>query len=120
MTPRTLPVLVTTDSLVCEPIGRGSVISDDEAAALAVRLKAIADPTRLKIVTFLMNEPGREACTCELAPMVGLTDATVNHHLKTLAAAGIVSKERRGMNVHYRVSPDALHAIARALNAGCC
>ena len=117
---QTLPAPTLVDPLACAPIGRGSVLTDAEAMALSLRLKAIAEPTRLKIVTFLIHEPDHEACTCELAPMVGLTDATVNHHLKVLAAAGIVSKERRGMNVHYRVSPESMHAIARALNAGCC
>ncbi|PKQ25564.1 MAG: transcriptional regulator [Actinobacteria bacterium HGW-Actinobacteria-4] len=101
--------------LVCEPLGKGAVISDREARDLALHLKALGEPTRLKIVTYLLSEPGHEACICDLAPMVGLTDATVNHHLKTLAAAGIVTKQRRGMNVHYAVVPDAIRAIARVL-----
>jgi len=118
--PRTLPLLTSSEPLVCVPLGKAAVLTDDEANALAVRLKALADPTRLKIVTFLLHEPDNEACTCELAPMLGLADATVNHHLKTLAGAGLVTKERRGMNVHYRVAPESIHALARALNAGCC
>lgn len=118
--PRTLPILTTTEPLVCVPIGMGAPLTDEEATEFAVRLKAIADPTRLKIVTHLLCAPDNEACICELAPGLGLSDATVNHHFKTLQAAGIVSKERRGMNVHYRIDPESIHAIARALNAGCC
>ncbi len=115
-----MPLLANTAPLACAPLGSGTALSDRDAIELAARLKALADPTRLKIVTFLMTATDYEACTCELAPLVGLTEATVSHHLKTLAAAGIVTKERRGMNVHYRVSPKSIHAIARVLNAGCC
>src|SRR5690554_2435562 len=95
----------TAQAAPCVPLGTGPVLSAAEATALSTRLKAIADPTRLTIVTFLMNAPDHEACTCELAPMVGLSEATVSHHLKTLARAGIVSKQRRGMNVYYRIHP---------------
>lgn len=109
-----------TNPLVCTPLARGSVLSDAEAADLSARLKAIADPTRLKLVTYLLNAPDHHACICDLAPMVGLTDATVNHHLTTLAAAGIVTKERRGMNVYYSVTASALHDLARVLSPGCC
>jgi len=118
--PKTLPLLQDSAPICCAPIGDAATLSTDDANALAVRLKALADPVRLQLVTYLLNQPQKEACTCDLAPLVGLSDPTVNHHLKTLAAAGIVSKERRGMNVHYKVDPESIHAIARALNAGCC
>lgn len=118
--PRTLPLLTTTEPLVCVPLSMATTLTDEEATEFAVRLKAIADPTRLKIVTHLLSAPGNEACICELTPVLSLSDATVNHHFKTLVAAGIVSKERRGMNVHYRIDPESIHAIARALYAGCC
>jgi len=118
--PRTLPLLASPAPLVCVPLGMDSALSDHDATEFAVRLKAIADPTRLKLVTYLLSAPDNEACICELSPRVGLSDATVNHHLTTMANAGIVTKERRGMKVHYRIDPESIHAIARALNVGCC
>jgi DNA-binding transcriptional ArsR family regulator len=88
----------------------------DDAVNLAVRLKAMADPARLRLIAYLLNQPNLEACTCELAPAVELSEPTVSHHLKTLEKAGLVSKERRGMNVHYAVEPEAIHALAAALH----
>lgn len=92
----------------------------EDAVALAVRLKALADPVRLQLIAYMLDQPDQEACTCDLAPLVGLSDPTVSHHLKTLESAGLVSKERRGMSVYYQVVPEAIHAIARALHIACC
>ena len=114
--PKTLPVLTDASPLCCTPLGSTDPLSESDAMALAVRLKALADPVRLRLVAFMLDQPGQEACTCDLAPYVGLTDPTVSHHLKRLEAAGILTKERRGMNVYYRVIPEAIHAIARVLN----
>ena len=99
----------------CAPTS-GAVLSVDAAEELALRLKAVADPTRLRLLAHILEQPTQEACTCNLAPLVGLTDATVSHHLKKLEAAGLVTKERRGMSVYYRVIPDAISAIADALH----
>jgi ArsR family transcriptional regulator len=87
---------------------------------LAVRLKALADPARLQLLAYILDQPGQEACTCNLAPIVNLSEPTVSHHLKKLEGSGLLTKERRGMNVYYRVVPEAIHAIARALHVNCC
>ncbi len=118
--PAPLPLISTTAPICCEPIGSSAALSRDEAEQLALRLKALADPTRLQLLTSLLTAPDGTACTCDLAPAVDLTEGTVSHHLKRLERAGLVSKERRGLNVHYRAESEAIHAIARALNAGCC
>ena len=118
--PKSLPLLVDASPLCCTPLGSSDPLSDADALDLALRLKALADPVRLRLVALLLDQPSAEACTCDLAPAVGLSDPTVSHHLKRLEAAGIVAKERRGMNVFYRVVPEALHAIARVLNVARC
>lgn len=87
----------------------------DDADRFAARLKALADPVRLRLIGRLLSEPARELCTCELAPLVGLGEPTVSHHLKRLAEAGLVVKERRGINVYYRALPDAIDAIGMQL-----
>jgi DNA-binding transcriptional ArsR family regulator len=118
--PKPLPVLEDASPICCTPLGSATPITADEAVGLAIRLKALADPVRLRILGYMLDQPDQEACTSDLAPYVGLTDPTVSHHLKTLEAAGLLTKERRGMSVHYRVVPEALHAIARALHIACC
>jgi ArsR family transcriptional regulator, arsenate/arsenite/antimonite-responsive transcriptional repressor len=85
---------------------------------LATRLKALADPVRLRLVGSLMTEPSRELCTCDLAPLVGLSEPTVSHHLKRLADAGLVVKERRGVNVYYRAVPEAIDELGRIVSEG--
>ena len=87
----------------------------DDAARLAGRLKALADPARLRLIAYMLSRPNHEACTCDLAPAVGLSEPTVSHHLKTLEKAGLVSKERRGMNVHYSVESAAIRALGVAI-----
>ena len=114
--PKPLPTLLDVSPIKVTPLGTESSLSEDDAIALAVRLKALADPTRLRLLVFILDQPDQEACTCDLAPYVGLSEPTVSHHLKKLEGAGLVEKERRGMSVHYRVIPEAVHAIARALH----
>lgn len=118
--PMPLPQLTDNSPICCAPLGAKASMSSDDAVALAIRLKALADPTRLRLVNYMLDQPELEACTCELAPLVGLSEPTVSHHLKKLESAGLLTKERRGMSVYYRVVPDAIHAIAKALHIACC
>lgn len=119
--PKPLPRLQDPAPICCPPLGStGDRLSLDDAIALAVRLKALADPARLQLVDHLLAQPDHEACTCDLAPVIGLSEPTTSHHLKQLLSAGLVTKRRAGMNVYYRLTPQAVNAIARALDVGCC
>lgn len=115
---RSLAVIDDTSPVCCEPLREDDAMDVADAEAVAARLKALGDPVRLRLVSLLLASPEREACTCDLAPGVGLSEPTVSHHLKQLLHAGLVSKERRGMNVYYRARPDALRALARVLDVG--
>jgi ArsR family transcriptional regulator len=118
--PKALPLLEDLAPICCLPLGESSALSAADALALALRLKALADPIRLQLLVHMLSQPNQEACTCELAPVVGLSEPTVSHHLKKLEGAGLVIKERRGMSVHYQVVPEAIHAIASTLHLKCC
>lgn len=61
-------------------------------------LKALAHPSRLFMVDVLSHG---ERCVCELTEMVGSDMSTVSKHLSVLKSAGIVSDEKRGMQVFY-------------------
>lgn len=114
--PRLLPLLdpVLTASDCCTPIAEAP-LSTVEAAELAVRLKALADPSRLRLLSLLLASEGQEACTCDLTEPLRLSQPTVSHHFKVLAAAGLVVGDRRGSWTYYRVVPEALAGIARVL-----
>jgi ArsR family transcriptional regulator len=116
--PKTLPLLDDLSPICCGPLGNSATVDLDDAIALAVRLKALADPVRLQLLAYLLAQPNQEACTCDLAPIVKLSEPTVSHHLKKLQASGLLTKERHGMSVQYRVVPEAIHSIARTLDTG--
>lgn len=117
--PKALPVLDTTSPVCCAPLASGAVSAGD-ALEIALRLKALADPVRVQLVSMLLAQAETGVCTCELAPSVGLSEATVSHHLKQLRDAGLVEGTRRGTNVYYRTRLDALGALCRVIDPSCC
>jgi ArsR family transcriptional regulator len=98
----------------CSPLLAGP-LSQEEAEQLAVALKAIADPARLRLISQLAASPGAEACVCDLTAPLGLTQPTVSHHLKVLHDAGLLDRQRRGSWVYYRLLSDRLDALYRLL-----
>ena len=91
-------------------------LSVEQASDLAVRLKALADPTRLRLLSLMLADPALEACTCDLTELLGLSQPTVTHHLRKLAAAGLIVPDRRiGNFTYYRVVTDALAGLVAVL-----
>lgn len=117
--PKTLPVVDMNSPICCSPVSAG-VVSDEAALEIALRLKALADPVRIKLMSMLLAADGGEACTCDLAAGVGLRESTVSHHLGQLKKAGMVASARRGMNVFYCARPDCLDALRLVLDPHCC
>lgn len=117
--PKPLPVLDTTAPVCCAPLARGALGADD-ALQVALRLKALADPVRVRLMSLLLAQSEDGACTCDLAPAVGVSEATVSHHLKQLREAGLVSGTRVGTNVFYRPHTASLGALCRVLDPDCC
>ena len=117
--PKALPLLDTTAPVCCAPLAAGP-IADADALEIALRLKALADPVRVKLMSMLLAQSESGVCTCDLAPAVRLSEATVSHHLKQLRDAGLVEGTRRGTNVFYRPRPDALGALCRVIDPACC
>ena len=82
-------------------------------------LAALADPTRLAIVRQLAQEV--ETCACDFTSCCDVGQPTVSHHLRVLREAGIVTSERRGQWIWYRLAPETaerLGAVARTLVPG--
>ncbi len=98
----------------CPPVLHGS-LSREEAEELAAVLKALADPARLLLLSFIAARPGGEACVCHLIGPSGLSQPTVSHHLKVLHQAGLLEREKRGAWVYYRVVRERLEGIRAAL-----
>jgi len=117
--PKSLPVVDTTAPVCCAPVAAGPM-SDADALHIALRLKALADPVRVKIVSYLFSSSAGEEISGELAAVLDLSESTVSHHLTQLRKAGLVVSDRRGMNVFHRVRPEALQALCTALDPNCC
>jgi ArsR family transcriptional regulator len=71
---------------------------DASAPEILSLFKALADPSRLKIVRALMH---RELCVCELTQFLELAYSTVSEHLRILAHAGLVEGKKSGTWVNY-------------------
>ncbi|MFI1505597.1 ArsR/SmtB family transcription factor [Streptomyces sp. NPDC020597] len=87
-----------------------------EAEAAARMFKALGDPVRLRLFSAVASHEGGEACVCDISD-VGVSQPTVSHHLKKLREAGLLTSERRGTWVYYRVEPSVLAAMGRLLTA---
>ena len=77
-------------------------------------LKAIADETRMKIVTLLLQH---NYCVRALARKLEISEAAVSQHLKVLREAGLLIGEKKGYFMHYDVNRDMLHELAREIDA---
>ena len=98
----------------CSPLV-GRVMTVPEAESLAAVLKAVAEPTRLRLVSLVAAHANAEACVCDLTEPVGLSQPTVSHHLKILVDAGVLEREQRGKWAYYRLVPETLTSISQLL-----
>jgi ArsR family transcriptional regulator len=98
----------------CAPVA-GPALSDSEAGELERLFSVLADRQRIKILNLLASADEDSVCVCELVPALGLKQPTVSYHLKQLAQAGLVERERRGTFAYYRLVPGALERIGAVL-----
>jgi ArsR family transcriptional regulator, arsenate/arsenite/antimonite-responsive transcriptional repressor len=99
----------------CPPLSGDGRLDRDQAERLSRTLKAIADPARLQVLSFLRSRPNGEACACDLVEPLGLAQPTVSHHLKVLYETGVLEREKRATWVYYRLPDDRLPSIRQAL-----
>ena len=98
----------------CSPLAR-EPLSPDQAVVLSKVFKALGDPVRLRLASLIASHEGGEACVCDLTDAFELSGPTISHHLKVLREAGLITGERRGTWVYYRIQPDALRRLSAVL-----
>ena len=98
----------------CSPLAR-EPLSADQSIELARLFKAMGDPVRLRLMSLIASHEGGEACVCDLTDVFDLSGPTISHHLKVLREAGLITGERRGTWVYYRILPDALRQLSAVL-----
>ncbi|KQZ83126.1 ArsR family transcriptional regulator [Microbacterium sp. Root166] len=100
----------------CAPLVR-EPLTAAEADQLATTMKALADPTRLRLLSIVAASENSEACVCDLIEPVGLSQPTVSHHLKILTTAGFLTRTKRGTWAYFALVPGALDRVSQLLVA---
>ena len=98
----------------CAPITR-EPITPENAGSLAKSLRALANPTRLRLISMVAAHEGGEACVCDLTEPLGLSQPTVSHHLRVLTEAGFLDRTKRGTWAYYTLIPGSLDGVASLL-----
>ncbi|MEM7346510.1 MAG: metalloregulator ArsR/SmtB family transcription factor [Chloroflexota bacterium] len=117
LTPLITLLNTTSNQALCafgaRPANASLVPGEMVPDALFLALKALADPTRLRILRYLMAEP---LTPTELADRLRLRAPTVVHHLRTLRLAGLVHLTlESGKRVNYAARPEAVDTMVTAL-----
>jgi ArsR family transcriptional regulator len=113
MATRSKPALLEP-AVCCAPVTT-TALEEEQADVLAHSFAALADPIRLRLLSFIASSDQDEVCACELVTPSGRSQPTVSHHMKILVNAGLVAREKRGLWVWYRVVPERLEALRAAL-----
>ncbi len=91
---------------------------------LVEALKAVADPTRLKILRILKQKGlcsiGKEdgMCACDIEEHIKLSQPTISHHMSILMKAGLVRAEKQGLWMWYRRNEKSLKELGQAISGG--
>jgi ArsR family transcriptional regulator len=105
-------VIELDSGMCCAPL-LAAPLGDDEATELARVFAALGDPVRLRLLS-LVAAAG-EVCSCDLEEPLGKSQPTISHHTKALADAGLLTGEKRGRWMMWRVAPGRLEALRAAL-----
>jgi ArsR family transcriptional regulator, arsenate/arsenite/antimonite-responsive transcriptional repressor len=113
-----MAVMTTRRSAAVDPIAccgsvRRDVLAEDDAELLARSFAALADPVRLRLLSAVAARD--EVCAYDLVDTSGRSQPTVSHHMKVLVDAGLVTREKRGLWVWYRIVPSRLDALRTVL-----
>lgn len=83
-----------------------SLALDTQAAEeIAQVMKALSDPLRVQMLSYMSVDPRGESCACDFLELTDVSQPTVSHHLRVLRESGLVVSERRGTWVWYRLTP---------------
>jgi ArsR family transcriptional regulator, arsenate/arsenite/antimonite-responsive transcriptional repressor len=109
-----LPVLEPDAGVCCPPLAC-EPLSPAGAEEMAALFKAVADPVRLRLLSLIACHPGGESCVCDLTGEFDVTAPSISYHLKIMREAGLISSERRGTWVYYRVMPEVMARMSAVL-----
>ena len=107
----------STDSIdtaaCCTPLSVAP-LAEADAVELARIYAALADTVRLRLLS--MIAAAGEICSCDLTEPLSKGQPTVSHHTKILADAGLISGDKRGRWVYWRVDPTHAEFVQQILS----
>lgn len=102
----------------CCPPPVAPPLSAAAAVQHAAALKALADPSRLRILSLIAAQPAHAPlCVCEIEEGFDLTQGTISHHLRVLREAGLVTATKRGQWHYYTLAPEGLAPLKALLGS---
>lgn len=75
-------------------------LTEAQTTALTDRLKAVGDPTRLRMLDLLVQQDA-PVCVCDITPQFPQNQPTISHHLRLLRLARLIETEKRGIWSYY-------------------
>jgi ArsR family transcriptional regulator len=96
----------------CSPLV-DEAMSEVEAHDMARIFGALSDPARLRMLSMIASED--EVCSCALEEPLGKSQPTISHHTRVLSEAGLITGEKRGRWIWWRVVPERLQEVGRVL-----
>lgn len=122
------PTVTSED--VCCPGADCDLLPRGQAEDLALVFKALADPTRVRLLQYLAESQSGTACACHLPTALQISQPTLSFHMRKLHEAGLVDRDKRGRWVHWTVRPASLEQVrgflglparlSAAATSGCC
>jgi ArsR family transcriptional regulator, arsenate/arsenite/antimonite-responsive transcriptional repressor len=106
---------VLAEDDLCRASVMEAPLPEGEALELARVLGALADPVRLRLLSLVASQ--EEICSCDLEIPLDKSQPTISHHTKVLVDAGLLVGERRGRWMWWRVDPNRLASVRKALGA---
>ncbi|GEK86594.1 metalloregulator ArsR/SmtB family transcription factor [Microbacterium aerolatum] len=100
----------------CSPV-TSHAMGEDVASSVASTMKALSDPLRLRMLSAIASDPRGESCVCDLAELAEVSQPTVSHHLKVLKDVDVLTSERRGTWVWYKINPNRRRAVTTLLDS---
>jgi len=94
----------------CDPVEAPS-LGLAQTDALAARLKALGDPTRLHMLDLIAQQV-EPLCVCDLTDQFPQNQPTISHHLRLLREAGLIASEKQGIWAYYWATEDGRRSLA--------
>lgn len=86
-------------------------LTQGQTDALAARLKALGDDTRLRMLDILVQQTA-PLCVCDITDQFTQNQPTISHHLKLLREAGLIASEKQGIWAYYRATDEGRRSLA--------